>query len=85
MFQVSIPGDHISNLGLPTWLTTSTLQINSDDEEYEFGEEEEEDDEDEGSEEDDLAPDGAAGGEEEDGDDDTFVLAGVTSHGLDEK
>lgn len=78
--------------GFPAWLTTSTLQINSDDEEYEFGEDEEDDD---GSEEDDLdsgdaavaegAADNVSGAGERDGDGDTFVFTGVTSRGPGDK
>lgn len=92
---MSIPGETKRSkplLGLPPWLTTSTLQINSDDEEYEFGEEEEEDD---GSEDDDLdsgdaavaegAADDVPGGEQGDSDNDTFVFTGVTPRGLDDK
>ncbi|KAG6366353.1 hypothetical protein INS49_000530 [Diaporthe citri] len=78
------PADDDDDAGL-----LGVFQINYDDEEYEFGEEEEEDDDDDGSEEDDLGSGDAAGdmtgGEEQDGDDDTFIFAGVTSHGLDEK
>ncbi|KAL2277035.1 hypothetical protein FJTKL_00328 [Diaporthe vaccinii] len=78
------PADDDDEAGL-----LGVFQINSDDEEYEYGEEEEDEDEGDESEEDDLVPGGAAGnlagGQEQDGDDDTFVFAGVTPHGLDEK
>lgn len=73
-------------MGLPAWLTTSTLQINSDDEEYEISEDDEDD---EGGEEGRHRPaegadDSSSEGQQE-SDGDTFVLAGVRSHGLDEK
>lgn len=61
VFQVSISRDRIPTWAPPAWLTTSTLQINSDDEEYEDGEEEDEEDDD-GSQEEHPGPAGAPAG-----------------------